>query len=41
MEVIAAIVGLIAILAGLVLAFDWIWGCVKMMLDTYKHHPEE
>lgn len=41
MEVIAAIVGLIAILAGLVLAFDWIWDCAKMVLDTYKHRPKE
>lgn len=41
MEVVATIIGLVAILAGLVLALDWIWDVVKMVLNTYKHHPEE
>ena len=41
MEVVAAVIGLIAILAGLVLAFDWIWDAVRMVIDSYKHHPEE
>lgn len=41
MEIVALIFGLIAILAGLVVALDWIWDVIKMVLDTYKHHPEE
>lgn len=40
MEVIAAIAGLVAILAGLVLAFDWIWDVAKMVIDSYRHREE-
>ena len=41
MEIVALIFALIAILAGLVWLFDMLWDVVKMVLDTYKHHPNE